>query len=77
MLPKTVLNASEHPVALDAHDEYKAFVATRFDFRGKLVNIVEQLKVKANKAKGYGIIVQDNVIAFITMVNVEWAARQN
>ena len=30
---KTVLEAAERPAASDARDEFKAFVATRFDFR--------------------------------------------
>ena len=42
-LLKTVLNAAERPAVSDALNEFKAFIATRFDFRGKLVNDVEQL----------------------------------
>ena len=57
----TVLEAAERPTALDTRDEYKALAGTRFDFRTRLVNSVEQLQVKINKAKGYGIIVQNNI----------------
>jgi hypothetical protein len=76
LLLKTIIDAAERPAAADARTEYVAFCATRFDFRGKLVNAVEQLKIKASKAKGYGVIVQDDVIVLIIMANVEWAARQ-
>ena len=76
VLLKTVLDAAERPAASDARDEYKALIATRFDFRGKLVNAVEQLRVKANKAKGYGIVINDDTIVLIIMANVKWAARQ-
>ena len=38
---KTVLDAAECPTASDACDEYKAFIATRFDFPDKLVNAVK------------------------------------
>ena len=68
----TVLDATEHHAASDARDELKAFVATRFDYGGKLVNIVKQLKVKVNKVKGYGVNLQDDVIVLIIMANVEW-----
>ena len=43
VLLKTVLDITERPAALDACDEYKAFIATCFDFHGKLVNSVKQL----------------------------------
>ena len=75
VLLKTVLGAMKQPNALDARNEFKAFTATRFDFHGKLVNAVEQLQVKVNKAKGCSIIVNDNIIVLITMSNVEWVAR--
>ena len=56
-----VLEAAERPAASDAYNVYNALVGTRFDFHTRLVNSVEQLRVKANKAKGYGIIVQNNI----------------
>ena len=40
-LLKTVIDAAERPSASDVCDKYKAFIATQFDFRGKLVNAVE------------------------------------
>ena len=76
LLLKTIVDAAERPAAADARTEYVAFCATRFDFRGKIVNAVEQLKIKSSKAKGYGVIVPDDIITLIIMANVEWAARQ-
>ena len=40
------------------------------------MNVVEQLQVKANKAKGYDILVNDDTVTLITMENAKWAARQ-
>ena len=71
VLLKTVLNPTEQPAAADAHDEYKASIAMCFDFRGRLVNAVEKLRVRANKAKGCGIIVNNDTIVLVTMANVE------
>ena len=76
LLLQTIIDAAERPAAADARTEYVAFCATRFDFRVRLVNAVEQLKIKSSKAKGYGVIVPDDVIVLIIMANVEWAARQ-
>ena len=75
-LPKTVISAVERPVMSNARDEFKVFIATRFDFRSKLVNPVEQLRVQANKAKGCGVLFKDNIIVPVTMANVEWVAGQ-
>ena len=76
MLLKTILDAAERPAASDARDEYKAFCATRVDFRGKLVNAVKQFKVKANRTNGYGVIVKDDVLVLIILANIDWAARR-
>ena len=40
------------------------------------MNVVEQLRVKVDKAKGYGILVNNDTAVLITMANIKWAARQ-
>ena len=37
---------------------------------------VERPKTKMAKAKGYGIIVGDNIICMIVLTNAEWTTRQ-
>ena len=75
-LLKTILDTAEQPAVSDVHEEYKALITSGYDFCSKLVNAVKQLQVKANKAKGYGIITNDDTIVLITVANVKWAARQ-
>ena len=76
-LLKCVLDAAERPAAAAARDEYVALTSTTFDFRLKMNSNVEKLKAKVAKAKGYGIVVGDDVICMIVLANAEWAARQS
>ena len=73
-LLKCVLDAAERPAAAAARDEYVALTSTTFDFRFKMNSNVKKLKAKVAKAKGYGIVVGDNVICMIVLANAEWAA---
>ena len=76
-LLKCVLDAAERPAAVATRGKYAALTSTTLDFRLKMNSNVKKMKSNVAKAKGYGVVVGNDVICMIVLANAKWVARQS
>ena len=71
---QVAIQGADRPATGDILGHLTNIIATRFDFRKKVINNVEALRAKTARLHTYGINMDDTQIALIILANIELAA---